>query len=162
MLLVLLFWVQRNSSCQDLLAQQVCWRGRGSKPVMSYNRNSKTRCVFVYSRPCPEGPELNDASAAACGSPPCVAFSSQQEKQGLRIYLARWELTANVTFPVTLAAQLYQTTNLISQQLSKLSLPVVSSAVVRETNLGHVSWFQSSQNSHVLCSCCLNQIQRLN
>ena len=102
----------------------------------------------------------NWCSAAVCGSPPCVAF--HQDKQGLCIHLACWELMAIVMFPATLAAQLYQNTNLVSQQLSKLSLPVVSSVMARETNVEHVSWFQLSPNSHVLCSCCLNQIQRLN
>lgn len=68
----------------------------------------------------------------------------------------------HVTFPATLAAQLYQNTNLVSQQLSKPSLLVISSVTTTETNVGHVSWFQPSLSSHVLCSCCLNQIQRLN
>lgn len=55
------------------------------------------------------------------------------------IHLACWELTANVMFPATLAAQLYQNTNLVSQQLSKMSLPPVSSVMARETNVGHIS-----------------------
>lgn len=120
-----------------------------------------TKRQGIYSGSPPEGPELNDAVHLS-GSPPCVAFSSQQEdQQGLHIHLPCGS-QQHVTFPATLAAQLYQNINLFSQQLSKPSLLVVSSVTTTETNVGHVSWFQPSLNSHVLCSCCLNQIQRLN
>lgn len=138
------------STCVDM---------EGAPSPWCCDRNSKTRHVFKVTS---WRARTEWCSAAVCGFPPCVGFSSQQDKQGLPIHLVCWELTANVMFPATLAAQLYQNTNLVSQQLSKVSLPMVSSIMARGTNVGHVSGFQLSPNSHILCSCCLNQIQRLN
>lgn len=86
-----------------------------------------------------------------------------------RTSLACWALTANLTFPTTLAAaphKPHQTTKshflAIVQANTSASLPVVSSDMARETNAGLVGWFQPSPNPHVLCSCCRSQKQRLN
>lgn len=86
-----------------------------------------------------------------------------------RTSLACWALTANLTFPTTLAAaphKPHQTTKshflAIVQAHTSASLPMVSSDMARETNAGLVGSFQPSPNPHVSCSCCLSQKQGLN
>lgn len=115
--------------------------------------NSKT----MHSRSPHEGPELNDAVRLSVALYHALLLFPANRPQ---FHLACLELTANIVFPATQAAQLYQNTNLFSQQLSKLSLPMGISAMTREAYVEHVSWFQPTLNSFVLCSCCFNQIQR--